>query len=137
MIQLLVWLGGILAQFIEVWGHLFMHSSLVPHFSRVDVWTLCNTLILFCFRRPVVDLLVFSWSLSCCMHAEKLARSSFRCRTLKSFDSRILWYTEKFMVDSMTAKFSGSVVTKQAKNHKPSISMMDNWYEVFVVICCV
>lgn len=77
--------------FIEFCNHSFIQSFLkVPpqHFRLVRVWALfhCNTLILF---YSVVDLVV-------------VAQNNFSRRTdgLTS-DYRILWYTEKFMVNSL------------------------------------
>ncbi len=39
-----------------------------------------------------------------------------------------------FMVDSVTVRCPGPVATKQAQNHQPSTSLLDFWYEVFVLI---
>ncbi len=48
-------------------------------------------------------------SLSCCMTRYWL---SYSCWTdVLTFDSRILWYTEEFMVDSMTVRCPGPVAT--------------------------
>ncbi|MEE6527760.1 hypothetical protein FKM82_029362 [Ascaphus truei] len=41
------------------------------------------------------------------------------------------------MVDSMTARFPGPVAAKTSPNHHPSTTVLDSWYEVFVLICCV
>ena len=88
-----------------------MHSSLkVPpqHFSQVEVWTLTGPL-------QHLDSLLFHTF--CCRSAAVFGiivllmsqfQPSFSCGTdgLTS-DSRILWYPEEFMVDSMTARCPG------------------------------
>jgi len=47
----------------------------------------------------------------------------------------MIWYTEEFTIDSVTS--IGPVSAKQAKNNQPSTRVMDSWYEVFVLMCCV
>jgi len=95
-----------LLQFIEVCGHLFMHSSRhsisVGLRSRLRLGH-CNTLILFFFSHSSVDLLVIFRSLSSCMTK---FWPSFSCRMDDlTFDSgQILWYTDEFMVDAMTVR---------------------------------
>lgn len=54
-----------------------------------------------------------------------------------TFDARILWYKEKFTVNSVIARCPGSVFEKQAPNHHSSSSALDSCFEVFVVICCL
>ncbi len=60
-------------------------------------------------------------------HLTALHRISHSTGNVLTFDSRICWYTEEFMVDSMTVRCPGSVA-------QPSTSMCDFWDEVFVLI---
>ena len=98
-------------------------SSTVPpqYFNRLEVWILtghCNILILLVFSHFVVDLLVCLRSLSCCMTQ---FQPSFSCwADGLTFDSKILWYAEEFMADSMTAKCPGYAVAKQVQVITPS-----------------
>ncbi len=124
----------LLLQFIEVCGH-FLYTALATAFESGWVWTLlyCNTLILLFFSRSVVDLLGCLGSLSCCMTQ---FWPNFSCRTdCVTFDSSILWYTEEFMVNSVTVRCPDPVTTKQAQNHQPSTSMCDVCYDMFVLMC--
>ncbi len=108
------------------WGlWAFVYTQLSPHdFSQDELWTMTGVLQnldSFLFSRSVVDFLVCLGSLSCCITQ---SWPSFSCQTdVLTFDSRILWYTEEFMVDSMTLRCPGPVATKQAPNHQPSTSM--------------
>lgn len=82
--------------FIEVSRQLYMHSSLkVPDLDWVIAcW--------FFFSHPVVDLLLSLELLSCCTIQ---SQPSFSCCTGGlTFDSGILCYTEKFMVDSIAGR---------------------------------
>ena len=115
------------------------HSILVS--LRSGLWlNHCNTLILFFFRHSVVDLLLCLGSLSCWW-----ASFSFSCRTDGlTFDSRILWYPEEFMVDSMTARCPGPVAAEQAQMISPPPPCLTVgmrclcWYAAFGFLqtCC-
>ncbi len=95
------------------WGlWVFVYAQLSPHgFSQDELWTLTGLLQpldSFIFSRSVVDLLGCLGSLSRCMTQ---FWPNFSCRMdVLVFDCRILWYTEEFMVDSMTVRCSGPVV---------------------------
>ena len=108
-----------LFQFIEICGHLSMHSSrkvLSQHFNWVKsgLWLGHHeTSILFFFSHSVVDLLVCLGSLSCCTTQFWPSRSCWTDGI--TFNSRILWYAEEFVVNSMTAKCPGLVAAKQAQ----------------------
>lgn len=47
------------------------------------------------------------------------------------FTSRILWYTEEFVVDSMIVR---SPAASQTKKHPPSTTLTESWFELFVLI---
>ena len=77
--------------------------------------------------------ILFSFHTLCCRFAAVFGiivllttefQSSISCWTENlTFDSRILWYTERFIADSVTA----------SSNHHPSNTMLDSWYEVFLL----
>ncbi len=71
-------------------------------------------------------------SLSCCMTQFWPCYSCHKDGL--TFDSGILWYTEGFMVDSVTVRDPGPVATKKAQTHQPFTSMLEFWYEMFVLI---
>lgn len=52
-------------------------------------------------------------------------------------DSSILWSTEEFMADSVTARHPDPVAAKKAPNHHTSTTVVDRWCEVFALTCCV
>lgn len=84
-----------LLHFIEVWQ---AHSS--------GLWLgHCNTLMLFFFGHSVVDLLLSLGKLSCCItQFEK----SFSCqKDGLIFESRVLCYTDEFMVDCKVLRSFG------------------------------
>lgn len=97
-------------QFFEVYRHLFMHSSIEgPTTAFHSSWGFWLDLDYF-----LVDLLVCLGSLSGCI--TQCWWPSFRWQTDGlTFDSRIFWYTEECMVDSLTARTTGPVATKQTK----------------------
>lgn len=106
-----------LLQLIEFGGYLFIYSSLkvLPQFfSQVEVWIFsdalqhCTSILLF---QPVLFCVVL-WIIV-------LLPDQIWAKFLQStFNSRILLYTEKFRVDSMTPRFPGPVSAKQAQiNH--------------------
>lgn len=82
------------------------------------------------FSFSVVDFLPCFWSLSFCVIQ---FGPSCRRNGLTS-DSTVLWYTEGFVVNSMTASCLGPLSNP---NHHPSATMVDSWYEMFVLMCCV
>ncbi|MEE6509716.1 hypothetical protein FKM82_027428 [Ascaphus truei] len=47
------------------------------------------------------------------------------------------WYTDAFRGRLNDCKIPRSYGCKTSPNHHPSITMLDSWYEVFVLICCV
>ena len=101
-----------------------MHSFLkVPpqHFSQVEVWTLtgalqhldsflCHT---FCCRSAG-----FSPALAVGQMASHLNLEYFGIQ-------RSSWWTQR------------SCGCRTSPNHQPSTTVLDSWYEVFVLICCV
>ena len=100
-----------------------MHSSLMipsQHSNQVEVWTLTG---------PLQHLESFLFQTFCCRFAAVFGiivllmsqyQPSFSCRTDGlTFDSRILWYPEEFMVDSMTARCPGPVAVKQVQIFTP------------------
>ncbi len=90
---------------------------------RLDLDWAITTPYFFSFQLFCCRFAVCLGSLSCCM-------TQFWTDGL-IFDSRILRYTEEFMVDSVTVRCPGPVAIKQAKNHHPSTSMPDFWYGAF------
>ncbi len=83
-----------------------LYTALTTSFQD-DVWTmtgLLQNLDSLLNSRSVVDLLVYLGSLS-------NFGPTLGVRRMSSFDSRRLWYTEEFMIDSVTMS------TKQVQNH--------------------
>ncbi|MEQ2305061.1 hypothetical protein AMECASPLE_033644 [Ameca splendens] len=57
----------------------------------------------------------------------------FCCQTGDStFNSKMLWHTAEFLVDTMKARSPGPVAAK-SPNHNPSTSVLDSWYDVFFI----
>lgn len=72
------------------------------------------------------------WSLSFCV--TQFGPSFSSRRNGLTSDSTVLWYTEGFVVNSMTASCLDPLSNL---NHHPSTTMVDSWYEMFVLMCCV
>lgn len=51
-----------------------------------------------------------------------------------TFEFRILWYSEEFIVCSMTARCT---VCKTSRDHHPSTTVHDSWFTVFALIYCL
>ena len=117
------------------------HSSLkVPpqHFIQVEVWTLTG---------PLQHLDSFLFHTFCCRSAAVFGiivllmsqfQPSFSCQTdgLTS-DSRKLWYTEEFTVDSMTARCPGPVTAEQAQIISPPPPCSILWVVCPDMLCLV
>lgn len=96
-------------RFIEVCGYLACNITIE---LRSEIW------LNHCNNHSVVDLMLCLGSLSWCITK---FRPSVSCQTDGlTLDSTILWYAEKFMVDTVAAT-----------------NVLDSCYEVFVLICCV
>lgn len=75
---------------------------------------------------------LFIVSLSCC---RSWFQSSFSYqRDGLAFESRILEYAEEFMADSITRKAPESWCCKTSPNAHSSTTVLDGWYEMFVLI---
>ena len=91
---------------------------MLPWLSRLQEQLLNDFFFLqsFCCRFTAV------FGIIVLLHYPVLA--NFNCQTDGLiFHSGVVWYTEEFMADSMTARCPGPVA--------------DSWYEAFVLICCV
>lgn len=80
---------------------------------RSKLWLGHRSTVILLFFLSVVDLLVCLGLLSCCM--AKFRSSFSRLRECLTFDSRLCWYIDEFMVDSMTARCPGRVIAKQGQ----------------------
>lgn len=110
--------GGILAhsflQFIEVCTALF------TAFQQVEVWTwLIATHWIFPLFQPFcVDLLLCLGSLSCFTMTHYFGPILSRCADGLTFNSRVFWCTEEFMVSSVTARCRGLVAAKNINKYQ-------------------
>lgn len=119
-----------LLQFIEVCIHLYMHSSpKVLHCNQRYGLQLghCSTLILFFFGNSGVDLLLCFGSLSCCMIQ---FQSILSVRWMGSHLTE-----ECFDIQRLYGISDGGY--KEAQSHHHFTTVLYNWYEPFLLICCV
>lgn len=116
---------------------MFLFNSLmVPaqHFSQVEVWQVEDfewalaAPWSFCFQPYCCRLAAEFGSLFCCILIQ--FSPSFSCQTDGLiFESRILWFQEGFMVNSVTAGSPDLLAAEQAQTNHSFTTMLGSWYE--------
>lgn len=127
---------AIIFQSFEFWS--FCFCTAVLRFSIYQIWVeVCTSTRLwkhpdsflfqpFCHTFAIVPVL----GIIVVLHAPVLAKLAIG-QMASHFTSRILWYTEEFVVDSMIVR---SPAASQTKKHPPSTTLTESWFELFVLI---